>query len=269
MKTVAQALSGSGIEPYEARMLLAHATGMTRVALVAHPEAVLDAAQDRAFEDAAARRRAGEPLAYLIGEREFYGLSLGVTADVLIPRPETELLVDFALEALPEGGALLDLGTGSGAIALAVKSERPDARVTAVDLSRAALAVARENAVRHGLDVEFLEGNWFEPLAMRRFDLIASNPPYVAEGDPHLREGDVRFEPGAALVAGADGLAAIRIICAQACTHLEPGGWLCLEHGLGQESDARSLLEDAGLAAPGARRDLAGIMRIAFGRMPG
>ncbi len=269
MKTVAQALSGCGIDASEARLLLARASGLTRTALVAHPEAVLGEVAAQAYRVAVERRRAGEPIAYLVGERAFHTLTLRVTPDVLIPRPETELLVDFALEGLPRSGALLDLGTGSGAIALAIKRLRPDACVTAVEHSGAALSVARGNAADLRLEVEFLQGDWFQPLAGRRFDLIVSNPPYIAERDRHLDEGDLRFEPRAALVGGADGLAAIRSICAAAPRHLQPGGWLCVEHGQGQEAAVRACFERAGLESVASRPDLAGIARIVAGRRPG
>ena len=218
------------------------------------------------FSEYAARRRNGEPVAYVLGEREFYNLVIGVTPDVLIPRPETELLVDFAIERLPHGGILADLGTGSGAIALAVKHERPDIRACAVDRSEAAIAVARSNASRHRLEIEFHSGNWFEPLAGRRFDVIVSNPPYVPEGDRHLAQGDLRFEPRAALVGGEDGLADIRRIVAAAPVHLGRGGWLAIEHGQGQDAEVRSLLGKVGLESVSSRTDLAGIARISFGK---
>ncbi len=264
--TVAEALAGSGLEPLEARMLLAQASGLSRASIAAHPELELTAAAVAMFSDAAARRRGGEPVAYLLGEREFYSLVLAVTPAVLTPRPETELLVDFALEHLPRNGTLLDLGTGSGAIALAVKHQRPDVRVTAIDNSGPALEVARANAWRHGLDVEFLQGGWFEPLGDRRFDVVASNPPYVAEGDEHLAQGDLRFEPHSALVAGADGLADIRSIVSAVPSHLRLGGWVAIEHGAGQDAAARELLNAVGLEAVASRPDLAGIARISTGK---
>ena len=263
--TVGKLILESGIDPFEARLLLGAVSGLGRTTLIAHPEAALDEAVAGAFRAIANRRRSGEPIAYLVGEREFYTLSLHVTPDVLIPRPETELLVDFALEKLHAGGTLLDLGTGSGAIALAVKHRRPDAQVAAVDHSHAALRVARANAARLSLEVDFVAGNWFEQLDGRRFDLVVSNPPYVAEGDRHLTEGDLRFEPRSALTGGADGLDAIRCIARSAVSHLRPGGWLAIEHGLGQDAEVRALLQRAGLESVGSRPDLAGIARISIG----
>jgi release factor glutamine methyltransferase len=263
---VAEALAGAGVDASEARMLLAFVTGHARTTLVAHPEAILSEAQETAYVGLAARRKAGEPIAYLLGEREFHALTLRITPDVLIPRPETELLVDFALETLPANGAALDLGTGSGAIALAIRRQHPEAHVVAVDRSAAALKVARENASRLGLEVEFLEGDWFAPLEGRRFDLIVSNPPYVAEGDRHLGEGDVRFEPRLALVSGIDGLDAIRTIAASAVEHLNAGGWVTIEHGQGQDAAVRALLEAAGLEFVSSRADLAAIARVSFGQ---
>lgn len=264
--TVAEALAGCGLEPLEARMLLGKASGLSRASIAAHPERELSAAAAAMFSASASRRRGGEPVAYLLGEREFYSLMLTVAPAVLIPRPETELLVDFALEHLPRDGALLDLGTGSGAIALAVKHERPDVRVTAIDVSSTALDVARANASRHGLDVEFLPGSWFAPVAGRRFDVVVSNPPYVAEGDIHLARGDVRFEPRGALVGGPDGLDDVRRIASAATPHLLRGGWIAIEHGAGQDAAARELLKAAGLEAVASRPDLAGIARISTGK---
>jgi release factor glutamine methyltransferase len=239
--------------------------------LIAHPERELPESATRDFIALAARRRTGEPIAYLMGEREFYGLSLAVGPAVLIPRPETELLVDLALERIAPGdkARILDLGTGSGAVALAIKQQRPDAVVCAVDASFVALALATENARRHGLAIELIEGRWFAPLAARRFELVVSNPPYVAQGDPHLAQGDVRFEPREALVAGADGLDAIRAISAAAAGHLEPGGWLLLEHGMGQDAPVRALLAQAGFEGARSWPDLSGIARVSGARLTG
>lgn len=247
-------------------MLLGFVTGLARTSLISHPEALLSEAHVAAYAGLVARRKDGEPMAYLLGEREFHALTLHVTPDVLIPRPETELLVDFALETLPARGSVLDLGTGSGAIALAICRQHPGVHVVAVDRSAAALEVARANASRLGLEVEFLEGHWFEPLEGRRFDLIVSNPPYVAEGDRHLGEGDVRFEPRMALVSGADGLDAIRAIAASAVKYLNAGGWVAIEHGRGQDAAVRELLRAAGLGSVSSRPDLAGIARVSSGQ---
>ncbi|HEX5092610.1 MAG TPA: peptide chain release factor N(5)-glutamine methyltransferase, partial [Burkholderiales bacterium] len=209
------------LEPREARLLLARATGFSEASVLAHPARELPAEAEARFRDFAARRARGEPIAYILGEKEFYGLPLAVTPAVLIPRPETELLVELAL-AEPFASAL-DLGTGSGAVALALKRERPQARVVGVERSAAALAVAQRNALRLGLDVELRHGLWFAPMAGERFDLVVSNPPYVSEGDPHLAQGDVRFEPRSALVAGADGLDALREIVREAPAYLSSG----------------------------------------------
>lgn len=259
--TFAEALRA--LEPREARLLLAHVTGLAEASVLAHPERELPAAARSRFLELAERRGRGEPVAYLIGEKEFYGLALRVDPSVLIPRPETELLVELAISRRP--ASMLDLGTGSGAVALAVKRHLPGARVVAVDSSAQALALARDNARRLGLEVEFREGAWFAPVAGERFDLLVSNPPYVAEGDPHLAGGDLRFEPRAALVAGADGLESIRAIVRDAPGHLNPGGRLLLEHGLGQDAEVRKLLHEAGLEAIATWPDLAGIARVSGG----
>jgi release factor glutamine methyltransferase len=207
------------------------------------------------------RRAAGEPVAYILGRKEFYGLDLAVNPAVLIPRPETELLVDLALQR--DFSSAADLGTGCGAIALALKKHRSKARVVAVEASAAALAVAKRNAAKHSLEIEFRHGRWLEALGSERFDLIVSNPPYVAAGDPHLAE--LRFEPAAALVSGPDGLDAIREIARGAGAHLAPGGWLLLEHGMGQDRAVRELLSAAGLEGVASWPDLAGIPRVSGG----
>lgn len=248
----------------EARHLLCHVLGVTPAALEAHPERKVSPGDTAAFRALVARRAAGEPVAYLTGRREFYGLDFHVTPDVLIPREETELLVDIAREA--KASHILELGTGSGCLAVAVAKHLPQARVTAVDASAAALAVARENAARHGVGIRFLHGDWFAPLAGERFDLILANPPYVAEDDPHLAQGDVRFEPRSALAAGPDGLDDVRRIVADAPVHLVPGGWLWFEHGYDQAEAAAALLAAAGFVDIDQRRDLAGILRVSGGR---
>jgi len=215
------------------------------------------------------RRREGAPVAYLTGQREFWGLSIAVDRSVLIPRPETETLVEWALQKLPPERPLrvLDLGTGSGAIALAIAHERPRAQVLATDRSEAALAVARANAQRLAIgNVAFIRSDWYEAVAASEtFDLIASNPPYVARGDPHLREGDLRFEPQEALTSGADGLDALRIIVRGARERLVAGGWLVVEHGFDQADAVRGLLRSAGLCDLASFRDLCGIPRVALG----
>jgi release factor glutamine methyltransferase len=261
--TVEEALRTSCVDAREARLLLAAATGFSEVSVVAYPERALPAqARDR-FDDFVRRRRTGEPVAYILGRKEFYGLELSVNPAVLIPRPETELLVDLALQF--EFSSAADLGTGSGAIALALKRSRPKARVVGVEASAAALVVARRNAVRLGLDVELLHGEWLAAVRGQRFDLIVSNPPYVAAGDPHL--ADLAFEPRAALVSGPDGLTAIREVVAAAPSHLVSGGWLLLEHGMGQHFAVQELMRKAGLEEVATWPDLADIPRVSGGRV--
>ncbi|TAK44471.1 MAG: peptide chain release factor N(5)-glutamine methyltransferase [Betaproteobacteria bacterium] len=262
---VAAALASAAIEPREARLLLAEACGFSEASVLAHPERELPDAAAASFAAMAARRRAGEPIAYILGRREFYGLTLAVSPAVLIPRPETELLVELALGRRPS--TVLDLGTGCGAIALAIKLALPQARVVAVEASAAALVLARRNAAKHSLAIDLRHGLWLEPVAGERFDLIVGNPPYVAQGDPHLAQGDVRFEPPAALVAGVDGLEAIRDIVRQAADFLAPGGWLLLEHGLGQEAAVCQLLALRGFDGIATWPDLAGIARVSGGRL--
>ncbi len=249
-------------------MLLEQVLGKSRAWLIAHAGEAAGADAELAFAALAGRRRQGEPVAYLLGVREFHGLELGVAPAVLIPRPETELLVDLALQRIPANAPLrvLDLGTGSGAVAVALAKQRPRARLTAVDVDYAALAVARANASRHGVSVRFLCGDWFGALSGQVFDLIVSNPPYVAADDPHLATGDLRFEPRRALVGGADGLDCIRAIVASAGAHLEPGSWLLFEHGYDQAAACRALLEAQGYREVQPWPDLAGIPRVSGGR---
>ena len=253
----------------EAQILLGHVLGVSRAWLSAHGDENTDPSVAAVFRDLVRRRRAGEPVAYLVGRREFYGLDFHVTPDVLIPRSDTETLVDAALEKVVRHARsdVLDLGTGSGCIAITIAHERHNTRVTAVDVSTAALNIARENAAAIAVDVEFVQGRWFEPLASNRFDLIVSNPPYVSAGDPHLQQGDLRFEPATALTSGKDGLTDIRGIVAGASAHLRAGGWLLFEHGYDQAGVCRDLLHDAGFGEVFSRADLAGLPRVAGGRL--
>jgi release factor glutamine methyltransferase len=257
----------------DAELLLAHVLDVPRASVIARDERELTPEELGDFERLLARRLEGEPLAYLTGTREFWSLELEVTPAVLVPRPETELLVEWVL-SLPRKreSRVFDLGTGSGAIALAVASELPEASVVAGDLSAAALAVARGNAGRLRLrNVEFVQGEYFQALDSRLrgndgFDVIVSNPPYVAEGDPHLAE--LRFEPALALTSGRDGLDALRAIAAGAPAFLQPGGWLLVEHGATQGGPVRELFARAGFAQVETRRDLAGLERATGGRRP-
>jgi release factor glutamine methyltransferase len=248
----------------EARVLAAHAWHVDHAWLIAHDTDPLTKGQTAAFEALLSRRLAGEPVAYLVGTREFYGRPFQVSPDVLIPRPDTELLVEQALARIPPDQTMdvLDLGTGSGCIAITLALERPHARVTAVDRSAAALAIARHNAGILDARVEFLPSDWFDALAGRRFGLIVSNPPYVPAADPHLARGDVRFEPLRALAAGDDGLDDLRHLIAAARAHLEPGGTLLLEHGHDQAEAVVALLERGGYTHMQSWPDLAGILRV-------
>jgi release factor glutamine methyltransferase len=251
----------------EVQILLQTVLQVNRAYLLTHPEQQLDTEQRARYATLFERRSSGEPLAYLLGEREFYGLTFRVTPATLIPRADTELLVELALQRIPQRGRVLDLGTGSGAIALSIAHARPDIEVTAVDASPEALDVARENARRLNIgNVRLLQSDWFAALAGERFDLIVSNPPYIAEGDAHLAQGDLRFEPRTALASGADGLDDIRRIVADAKEHLDAGGWLLFEHGYDQAGRVRELLATAGYAGVFSARDLAGIERVSGGR---
>jgi release factor glutamine methyltransferase len=256
------------LDALENRILLCHATGLTRVQLITQAGRTLTPAEAARLDELVARRLRGEPIAYIVGRREFFGLDFQVSDAVLIPRPDTELLVELALERLPPRGALLDMGTGSGAIAVSAAHARPDAQVTALDASGAALDVARANAAAHSARVHFLQSDWYGALeAGQRFDVIASNPPYIAAGDGHLAQGDLRFEPLGALTDHADGLSALRAIVAGAHAHLAPGGWLLLEHGYDQAAAVRGLLTQAGYADVQSWRDLADIERVSGGRV--
>ncbi len=261
-----QAARVAGVDRLDAQTLLARLLRQPRSWLLAHTDAVLDGGSQASYAALLARRAAREPLAYLLGEKEFFGLMLRVTPDVLVPRPDTETLVDWALDLLPlqTAAAVADFGTGSGAIALAIAQHRPAARVTAIDASLSALAVARDNSARLGVAVEWLPSDWGSALTQRRFFMIVSNPPYIAEDDAHLEM--LRHEPQQALTAGADGLDAIRRIVQQAPPLLEPGGWLLFEHGFDQAGDVTRLLHKAGFADVASRRDLAGRPRCSGGR---
>lgn len=252
----------------EVQSLLQHVLQQNRAWLLAHAESVPDETRQADYRQLLQRRLQGEPVAYILGEREFFGLNFKVTSATLIPRPETELLVELALQHIVPDRIcnVLDLGTGSGAIALAIAHARPDARVTAVDASQAALAVAQENAQRLGIrNVHFLHSNWFSALQEQSFDLIVSNPPYVVADDPHLCQGDLPFEPLSALASGADGLDDIRCIINEAPTHLQPGGCLLLEHGYDQAARVHRLLQQNGFGEVFTACDLAGIERVGGG----
>lgn len=261
--TFAEALQAAALEAREARLLLAHATGTTVAGVQASPGRRLLPDEQARFVELARRRRAGEPYAYLVGRREFYGLDLAVEPAVLIPRPESELLVELALER--EFDCAVDVGTGSGALALALKHARARARVIAIEASESALAVARRNAARLGLEIELRHGRFLEPLADERVPLIVANLPYVAAGDPHLDA--LLYEPREALVgSGVDGLGDLRSLIVQAPSHLAEGGWLLLEHGMGQEAAVNAALRAAGLEEVATWPDLAGIPRVSGGR---
>jgi len=257
---------------HEAEQLLLHVLGVERAWLFAHATDAVDAEARERFEVLLARRIEGHPLAYLVGRRGFWTLDLQVNTATLIPRPETELLVELALARLPDDDMLrvADMGTGSGAIALSIASERPLATVMATDVLGPALAVAVKNAQAHGLEnVWFRRGHWYAALGADRFDMIVSNPPYIAAGDPHLAQGDLRFEPPPALASGADGLDAIREIVAGAHEHLVPGGWLLMEHGWDQGAAIRALLQQAGFAEAQTVQDLEQRDRVTLGRWLG
>lgn len=261
----------AGVDRLDAQLLLGALLNQPRSWLMIHDEATLTPEQARQFQDWVARRAQDVPLAYLLGQKEFHGLMLQVNEHTLVPRPDTETLVDWALELLaatpqtrPE---VIDLGTGSGAIALAIKHRYPAATVEALDLSAGALQAAQANAQRLGLDVRFHQGDWWTPLAGRRFDLIVSNPPYIAGNDPHLAA--LRHEPLQALTPGGDGLSALQTLVEGAPAHLRPGGWLLLEHGFDQSDAVTQALRAAGFEAVECRRDLGAQPRVSGGRWPG
>lgn len=258
------------LDALENRILISHALQLTRIQLITRSERLLSSAEAALLTSLFQRRLQGEPIAYIVGEREFFGLALQVTPDVLIPRPDTELLVELALERLPQHSRALDMGTGSGAIAVAIAHTRPDVAMTALDLSEAALKVAAANAQRHGATVQFLRSDWYAALAATtapELDLIVANPPYIVAGDAHLSQGDLRFEPIGALTDHADGLSALRTIIDGAAQHLKHEGWLLMEHGYDQAAAVRELLQQRGFAEVQSWRDLAGIERVSGGKL--
>jgi len=264
-------LPGSDTPRLDAELLLAHVLGKPRSYLFTWPDQSVPEAEVARFSALLARRRSGEPVAYLLGEQGFWTLDLQVSPDTLIPRPDTERLVELALElGPPQPAAVLDLGTGTGAIALALASERPHWQLTGGDRMPGAVALAEQNRARLGLaNVRFLQSDWFAALGAARYDLIVSNPPYIAADDPHLTQGDVRFEPASALVSGADGLDDIRHLVETAPGYLQPGGWLLLEHGWQQAAAVRGLLEQRGFAAVQSWEDLGGHQRVSGGQWHG
>lgn len=268
LKTATLRLTHSDSAKRDAEILLGFVTGRARTYLLAFGETPLTAEQAQQLTVLLARRERGEPVAYLVGEREFWSLPLSVSPATLIPRPDTECLVELALERLPAAPcAILDLGTGTGAIALALSSERPDCQLTGIDLQPEAVALAQHNAQKLAINnARFLQGSWFTPVAGQKFALIASNPPYIDQADPHLGQGDVRFEPGTALVAADQGLADLATIVQQAADYLEPQGWLLLEHGWQQGESVRTLLNTEGFIAVATHRDYGGNDRVTLGQ---
>lgn len=252
----------------EAQILAAYALGVSRAWLIAHDQDALNPNQIDVMENLIARREKGEPVAYIMGKKEFYGRMFRVTPDVLIPRPETELLLEVAFERMPKDQALdvLDIGAGSGCISITVALERPNWSVTAVDISSSTLCIAKENARQLGARVFFLQSDLFDALGERRFDLILSNPPYIAQDDPHLQQGDVRFEPMQALASGEDGLDALRRLIQTAPMHLCPDGWLMFEHGWNQADNARQFMAQSGFMNVESLPDLAGHSRATLGQ---
>ena len=271
--TIAQCQSGSPLELLETRMLLMHALNLSRVQLITRSETILSNEQAQQLNTLIARRVQGEPMAYILGQREFFGLDFYVTPDVLIPRPDTELLVELALQYAPKASRLLDLGTGSGAIAISVAQQRPDLEVTALDISPAALAIAAKNAARHlpPHTLQLFQSDWYSALkltmsATSRFTTIVSNPPYIVKDDQHLSQGDLRFEPIDALTDHADGLSAYRRIIDDAPAYLDDDGWLLMEHGYHQAEQVQALLSAAGFSQVQSWPDLAGILRVSGGK---
>jgi release factor glutamine methyltransferase len=272
LQQAVEQLSASPTARLDAELLLASCLEQSRSFLLSHGGEALSPAVRERFARSVARRRSGEPVAYIVGRREFWSLDLEINPHVLVPRPETELLVEFALEVVPgdEHVKILDLGTGSGAIALAIAHERPHARVVATDASAEAITLACLNAERLELgNVLFQVGHWYEPVGAMHFDLIVSNPPYIAAEDAVLKSAELASEPRAALVPGPSGLEAIEGIATRACEHLRPGGWLALEHGADQGPAVVTLFRAAGLSTIRTLKDLAGHDRVTAGRRPG
>lgn len=254
----------------EAELMLCRVTGLTRTQLRTYPEKDVSDTQQKQLSAWVQRRSQGEPLAYILGDTEFYGLKLSVTPDTLIPRQDTELLVDAALELIPERApwTVLDMGTGTGAIAIAIAHNRPIAQVTALDASKAALAVAQDNACGLRLpSIRFIHSDWFSALGQQRFDVIISNPPYIAQNDPHLQATSLPYEPMSALTSGVDGLDDIRLLVQQAPRHLNSDGWLLLEHGYDQGAAVRHLMQSAGFSAIATHRDYGNNDRITLGQL--
>ena len=266
MITVGALQASLPLDPLENRILLCHALGLTRVGLITQSHREVSDAEQQILAALVARRAAGEPIAYIVGKREFFGLDFAVSDAVLIPRPDTELLVELALGRLPAQARVLDMGTGSGAIAVAIAHTRPDVHVTALDVSDAALNVARANAAANGATVNFVHSDWYSAVQGQQFNLIVSNPPYIAAGDEHLAQGDLRFEPVGALTDHADGLSALRTIVSGASAHLTPGSWLLMEHGYDQAAQVRALLHAASYTEVQSWRDLSGIERVSGAR---
>ena len=253
---------------FEANLLCQHVLNVNRAWLISHERDALEPNQQVGFEALLQRRLNGEPMAYILGSRDFYGLQLKTTPATLIPRPDTETLVEAALAKIPQNASLniLDLGTGTGAVALAIASQRPQTKVIAVDASLEALKVATENAQDFKLaNVRLLESNWFSALVSEKFDVIVSNPPYIAQDDEHLQQGDLRFEPLSALASGVDGLNDIRKIIQDAPDYLNPNGWLMLEHGYDQADAVAALLNARGFSKVAHAKDIAGTLRVTFG----
>ena len=267
MHTISAELNAARLPALEARILLMHVTHKTRVQLITQSDYRLTEAEQLSYRQLVQRRIEGEPIAYLTGRREFFGLELEVTPDVLIPRPDTELLVELALQHAAPNSSLLDLGTGSGAIAVALAHERSDLHIWASDISHAALAVARQNAVTHHCKIQFALSDWYADLPAMQWHTIVSNPPYIENLDPHLSQGDLRYEPQDALTDHADGLSAYRQLIAGAAPRLSQHGWLLLEHGYNQAAAVRELLAAQPFAEIQSWRDIAGIERVSGARL--